>query len=156
MPPPLSASTVVASTPPLMAPVPSAAKCSPLSVLPGTKIFPTPPMLASLKPPLRVHLLLQSCQLPQPDTVLVSLPPANLPIPRPLDSFGAPPPNLTLPLLSPAGTSLVLAALSFELAPVPTEASPLRPTTTWYFKCRQPLPQHRVRHHPNHATILVV
>jgi len=156
MPPPLSVSTVVASTPPSMAHVPSAAKSSPLSVLPGTKIFPTPPMWASLKPPLRVQLLLQSCLLPQPDTALVSLPPANLPIPRPLDSFGVPPTNLALPLPSPAGISLVLAAPSFELAPVPTGASPPRPTSTWILRCRQALPHHRVLHHPHPSIALVV
>jgi len=55
----LSASTVVVSTPLLMAPVPSAAKSSLLSVLLGTKTFLMPPMPASPKPPLRVQLLTQ-------------------------------------------------------------------------------------------------
>ena len=42
----LSVSTVVVSTPGLMAPVPSAAKSSPHSVLLGTKTFPMPAMWA--------------------------------------------------------------------------------------------------------------
>jgi len=156
MPPVLFASTVVASMPPSMALVPSAAKSSPLSVLPGIKIFPTPLMWPSLKPPLRVQLLLQLCQLRQPDPALVSPPPANLPTPKPLDSFGACPPNITLPLPSPAGIYLVVAAPSFELAPVPTGASPPRLMSTWTFKCQEAQPQHRVLHHPNHSIILVV
>ena len=155
-PPPLSMSTAVVSTPLAMAPVPSVAKSAPLSVLLGTKVFPIPPMCASPKPPLRVQLFTQLYRPLQPGTVLVSLPLANLPNLKPLEWSVARPPSLASPLPSPAGTSLVLAAPYSELAPVPTGASPLRPTTTWYFKCRQPLPQHRVLHHPNHSTILVV
>ena len=156
MPAPLSASTVVANTPPSMAPVPSAAKPSLLSILPGTKIFPMPPMRASLKPPLSVQLLPQLCRPLQPGTVLVSLLLANPPNLKPLDLVAAHPPSRTSPPPSPAETSLVLAAPSSVLAPVPTGASPLRPTTIWNFKCRQPQPQHRVLHHPNHSIILVV
>ena len=58
-PPLLSVSTVVVSTPRLTAPVPSAAKSSPYSVLLVTKTFPMPPMWAPLKPPLRVQLFTQ-------------------------------------------------------------------------------------------------
>jgi len=156
MPPLLSASTAVPSTPPSMAPVPSAAKSSPLSVLQGTKIFPTPLMRASLKPPLRVQLLPQSCRLRRPDTAWLSLPPANPPIPGPLDLFEARPPNLMLPLPSPIRISSVLAAPAFELAPVPTGASPPRLASTWSFRCRQAQPQQRVLHNTNHSIILVV
>jgi len=46
-PPLLSVSTVVISMPGSMAPVPSAAKPSPHSVLQGTKTFPMPPLWAS-------------------------------------------------------------------------------------------------------------
>jgi len=137
-PPLLSVSTVVGSMPLSMAPVPSAAKSSPPSVLLGTKTFPMPPTWASPKPPLRAQLLTQLCRPPQPGTVLVSLQLVNLPNLKPLNSFAARLHSLTSPPLFPAGTSLVLAAPSSVLAPVPTGASPLRPTTTWNFKCRQP------------------
>ena len=82
IPPPLSVSTVVVSTPSSMAPVLSAAKSSPLSVLPGTKTFPMPPMRTSFKPPLRVQMLPLLYRLLQPVTALVPLPLANLPNPR--------------------------------------------------------------------------
>ena len=127
-PPPLSVSTVVVSTPLSMAPVPSAAKSSPLSVLLETKTFPMPPMWASPKPPLRVQLLTQLYRALQPGTVLVSLPLVNLPNAKPLKWFAAHPPSVASPLPSPAGTSLVLAAPSSELPPVATGACPRRPT----------------------------
>jgi len=133
-PPPLSVSTAVVSTPLSMAPVPSVAKASPLSVLRGTKIFPMPPMRASPKPPLRDQLFTQLYRPLQPGTVLVSLPLANLPNLKPLEWSAVRLPRLASPLASPAGTSLVLAAPTSELAPVPTGASPLRPTSTWIFK----------------------
>jgi len=155
-PPLLSVSTVVVSTPLSMAPVLSALRSSPLSVLLGTKIFLMPPMLASPKPPFRVQLLTQLYRLLQPGMVLIFLPLPNLPNLKPLDCFALRPPSLTSPLPSPAGTSLVLAAPASELAPVPTGASPRRPMSTWIFICRQPQPQHRVLHHPNHSIILVV
>jgi len=63
MPPLLSESTVVVSTPPWMAPVPAPAKSSPLSVPLGTKTFLMPPLRDSLKPPLRVQLLPQLYRL---------------------------------------------------------------------------------------------
>jgi len=151
-----SASTVMASTPPSMAPAPSAAKSSPLFLLPATKIFPMPPMWAFLKPPLRVQQLPQMCRLRQPGTALVSLPLANLPIPRLSNLFKVLQPSLTLPLPSPAGTSLVLAAASFGLAPVLTGASPPRPTSIWIFMCHQAYPQHRALHHPKSSITLVV
>ena len=155
-PPLLSVSTVVVRTPRSMAPVPSAAKCSPLSVLLGTKTFPTPPMWATPKPPLKVQLFTQLAQPLQPGTDLVSLPIANLPNPKPLSWFTARLPNIDSPLPSPAGTFVVLAAPSSEQAPVPTGASPRRPTSTWIFRCRQAQPQYRILHHPNHSIILVV
>jgi len=155
-PPPLSVSTAVVIMPLLIAAVPSVAKSSPLSVLQGTKIFPMPPMRASPTPPLRVQLLTPLYLPLQPGTVLVSLPLANLPNLKPLEWFAAHLPRIASPLTSPAGTSLVLAAASSELAPVPTGASPLRPTSTWIFRCRQAQPPHSVLHHPNHSIILVV
>jgi len=51
---------------------------------------------------------------------------------KPVRSVAAQP---TLATLLPPGTSLVLVAPCSVLAPVPTGASPLRPTTTWNFKC---------------------
>jgi len=155
-PPLLSVSTVVVSTPRSMAPVPFAAKSSPLSVLLRTKTFLMPPMWANLKPPLKGQLVTQLARPPQPGTVLISLPLVNLPNPKLLSWFAACLPNLTSLLPSPAGTSLVLAAPSSEQAPVPTGASPCQPTSTWIFGCRQPQPQHRVLHHPNHSITLVV
>ena len=80
-PPLLSVSTVVVSTPRLMAPVPSAAKSSPHSILLGAKTFPKPPMWAPPKPPPRVQLFTQLYRPLQPGTVLVSLPLASLPNP---------------------------------------------------------------------------
>jgi len=82
-PPLLSVSTVVVSTPLSMAPVPSAAKSSALSVLLVTKTFPIPPIWATPKPPLKVQLFTPLYRPPQPGTVLVSLTPANLPNPKP-------------------------------------------------------------------------
>jgi len=102
MPPLLSVSNVVVSMPPSMAPVPFAAKSTPLSVLLGTKTFLMPPIRASFKPPLRVPLLPQLYRLPQPGMALISLPPVNLPNPKLLNSFTAHPPSLTLQLPSPA------------------------------------------------------
>jgi len=78
-PRPLSVSTVVVTTPLSMEPVPSAAKSSPLSVLPGTKSFPMPPMRATTKPPLTVQPFIRLYRPLQPGTVLVSLPLVNLP-----------------------------------------------------------------------------
>ena len=155
-PPLLSVSTVVVSTSHSIAPVPSAAKSSPHSVLRGTNTFPMPPMWAPPKPPLRVQLFTLLFQPLQPGTVLIFLPLANLPNPKLSNWFAAHLPNLTSPLPSPAAISLVLAAPSSEQAPVPTGASPRRPTSTWIFGCRQAQPQHRVLHHPNHSIILVV
>jgi len=152
----VSVSTVVVSTPLSMAPVPSAANSSPLSVLLGTKTFPMPPMWAPPKPPLRVKLFTQLYWLLQPDAVLVSLPLANLPNLKRLKWFAALPPTQALPPPSPAETSFVQAAPSSELAPGPTGASPCRPTSTWIFRCREAQPQHRVLHHLNHSIILVV
>jgi len=111
-----------------MAPVPSTRKSSPLSLLPGTKIFPTPRMRASRKPPLRVQLLLQSRRLPYPDTGLVSLPPVNLPFPatvRLVRSASAQP-NLAAPLprrnLFGAGSTLFRASTSADWRePAPTD-----------------------------------
>jgi len=155
-PPLLCVSTVVGNTPLAMAPVPSTVKSSLPSVLLGTKTFPMPPMRASPNRPLRVQLLAQLCRPLQPGMVLVSLPLANLPNLKPLNLCAARPPSLPSLPPSPAGTSLVLAGPSSALAPVLTGASPLRLPTTWNFKCRQPKPQHRVLHHPNHSNILVV
>jgi len=155
-PPILSVSTAVVSTPRGMAPFPSAAKSSPLSVLLGTKTFPMPPMRASPQPPLRVQLLPQLCRLPQQGTGLVSPPQVNLRNPKLFNRFVVRPPSLTSPLRSPTGTSLMLAAPSSEQEVVPTGASPRRPTSTWSFRCRQAQPQHRVLLHPNHPNILVV
>ena len=156
MPHLLSALTVVVSTPLSMAPVPPAAKSSPPSVLLGTKTFPMPPMRVSPKPPLRVQLLTQLYQLLQPVMVLVSLPLANLPNLKPLNSLAACPPSLTSPLPSLAGISLVLAAPSSGLAPVPTRPSLCRPTFSWIFRCRQTQSQYRAIHHFNPPSILVV
>jgi len=157
MPPLLPVSTLVVSTSLAMAPVPSASKSSPLSVLPGTKTFPMPPMRASPKPPLRVQLLTQLYRLLQPGMVLVSLLlPANVSNLKPLNSFAARPPSVTSRLPSLAGTSLVLAAPSSKLEPVATGVSPRRPMSRWSFRCRQAQPQYTVLHHPNHSIILVV
>jgi len=101
MTPLLSVSTVVVSTPLLMAPVPSAAKSSPLSVLLGTKTFPMPPMWATPELPLKVQLFTQLYRALQPGTVLLSLPLANLPNPKPLSWSAARLPSLTSPLPSP-------------------------------------------------------
>jgi len=120
-----------------MAPVLSAAESSALSGLSGTKAFTMPAMRASLKPPLRVQLLLLFYRLHQPGTPLTSLHLGNLHNPRPLNLFAACPPCLTSPLPSPAGTSLVLGAPSSELGPVPTGVSLRRLTSTWIFRCRQ-------------------
>ena len=120
----LSVSTAVFSPALSMAPVLSAAKSSPLSVLVQTKTFPLHPKWASPKPPLSAQLLTQLYRLLQPGTVLVSLRLANLAKPKPLNWIGALPASLASPLPSPAGTSLVLTAPSSELAPVPTGASP--------------------------------
>jgi len=155
-PPLLSVSTVVGSTPRSMAPVPSAAKCSPPSVLLGTKTFPMPPTRASPKRPLRAQVLTQLCRPLQPGTVLVSLLLGNSPNLKLLNLFAARLHSLTSPPPFPAGTSLALVVASSVLSPVPTGASSLRLTTTWNFKCRQPQPQHRVLQHPNHSIILVV
>jgi len=154
-PPPLSVSIVEVSMPLSMAPVPSAAKSSPLSVLPGSKTFLMPPMWATPKPALRVQRFTQLYRPLQPDTVLVSLPLANLRNLKTLILFAALPPTLALPPPSPAEISLVQAAPSSELAPVPTGASPYRPTSTWIFRCREAQPQHRVLHYPNYSIILV-
>jgi len=85
-----------------------------------------------------------------------SPPLVSLPRLRQSNLFAVHLPSLPSPLPFPAGISMVLAAPSSVLAPGPTGASPLRPTTTWSFKCRQARPQHRVLHHPNHSIILVV
>jgi len=155
MPPPLSASTVVVNTSPLIAPVLFVAKSSALSVYRGTKRNPMPLMRAILKPPLRVQLLPQ----PYPPLRLgmspASLPLPNLPNPRQSSPFAAHLPSLASPVPFPAGITLVLAAPFSVLAPVPTRASPLRPTSPWKFRCRQAQPQHRVLHHPNSPRILV-
>jgi len=156
MPPPFSVSTVVVSTPPSMAPVPSGAKFFALFVLPGTRTFPMPPMQAALKPPLRVQLLPLLYRLLQPGTAPVSLPLANLPNPRLLDSLAAHPPSLTWPLPSPSQTSLVPAVPSSQLAPVWTRVCPHRLTSTWSFRCRQTPIQHRVLHYPMLFITLVV
>jgi len=95
MPPLLSVATGLVSQPLLMAPVPSAAKSTPLSVLLGTKTFQMPPMRASPKPPVRVQLLPQLYRLSQPGTVLISLPQATLVKLRQLNSFATRPPSLT-------------------------------------------------------------
>ena len=155
-PPLLSVSTVVGSTPHSMAPVPSAAKSSPPSVLLWTKTFPMLPTRASPKPPLRAKLLTQLCRPLQPGTGLVSLLLANPPHLKPLNLFAAHLHSLTSRPPFPEGTYLVLVAPSPVLAPVPTGASLLRPMTTWSFKCRPARPHHRVLHHPNHSIILVV
>jgi len=155
-PPLLSGSTVVVSTPRLMAPVPSAAKSSPHSILLGTKTFPMPPMWAPPKLPPRARLFTQPYRPLQPGTVLVSLPLASLRNPKLFNWFAARLPNLTSPLPSCEGISLVLEAPSSEQAPVPTGASRRRPTSTWIFRCRQAQPQYRVLHHHNHSIILVV
>jgi len=60
----------------------------------------------------------------------VSLPLVSVPSLRQSNSFAVHLPSLPLPLPFPAGIFLVLAAPSSVLAPVPTGASPLRPTTT--------------------------
>ena len=86
----------------------------------------------------------------------VSLPLVSLPGMRQSNLFAVHLPSLPSLLPFPAGIFLVLVAPSSVLAPVPTGASPLRPTTTWNFKCPQAQPQHRVLHHPNHSIILVV
>jgi len=151
MSPPLSASTVAVSMPLSIAPVLSVAKFSPLSVRPGTKTYPMPlpPTRAFFKQPLKVQLLPQPYRPLRLDMAPASLPLVNLPSLRQLNLFAVYLPSLPSPLPFPAGIYLVLAAPSSVLAPVPTGASPLRPTTTWNFKCRQAQPQHRVLHYPN-------
>jgi len=158
MPPPLSALTVAVSMPLSMAPVLSVAKFSPLSVRPGTITYPMPPppRRAFFRQPLNIPLLPQPYRPLRLDTAPVSLPLVNLPSLRQSNPLAVHLPSLPSPLPFPAGISLVLAPPSSGLAPVPTGASPLRPTTTWNFKCRQAQPQHRVLHHRNHSIILVV
>jgi len=129
-----------------------------LSTLPPPREqdIPDAPDADPPKPPLRVQLFTLLYRPLQLGTVLVSLPLANLPNLKPLNWLAARPPSLASLLPSPAGTSLVLAAPSSELAPVPTGASPRRPMCTSIFRCRQAQPKHRVLHHPNHYIILVV
>jgi len=158
MRPPLFESTVAVSTPLLMAPVLSVAKFPPLPARPGTKTYRMlpPPTWAFFKQPLKVQLLPQPYRPLRLDMAPVSLPLVNLPSLRQLNSFAVHLPSLPSPLPFPAGIYLVLAARSSMLAPVPTGASPLRPTTTWNFKCRQAQPQHRVLHYPNPSITLGV
>jgi len=157
MPLPLSASIVAVSMPLLTALVLSVVKFSPLSARPGTKTYPMPPppTPAFFRQPLKVPLLPQPYRPLRLDMALSSLPLVSLPSLRQSNSYAVHLPSLPSPLPFPAGISLVLAAPSSVLAPMPTGASPLRPTTTWSFKCRQAQPQHRVLHHPNHSIILV-
>jgi len=156
--PPYSASTVAVSMPLSMATVLSVTKFSALSVHPWTKTYPMPlpPTRAFFKQPLKGQLLPQPYRPLRLDMAPASLPLVNLPSLRQLNSFAVDLPTLRSPLPFPAGIYLVLAAPSSVLALVPTGASPLRPTTTWNFKCRQAQPQHRVLHHPNPSTTLGV
>jgi len=123
---------------------------------PKEQDIPDAPLWAPPQQPPRVRLFTQLYRPIKAGMVLVSLPLVSLSNPNPLNWFVARLPNLTLPLPSPAGISLVLAAPSAEQAPVPTGASTRRLTSTWSFRCRQTQPQHRVLHHPNHSIILVV